>query len=78
MPTWARPSPVLPAVASMMTPRGFSRPSASARLDHGSRDAVLDRPARVGAFELCEKTAGAGVEVVRQLEHGRAADQIQG
>src|SRR5260221_648928 len=30
MPTWARPRPVLPAVASMITPPGLSRPSASA------------------------------------------------
>jgi hypothetical protein len=48
----ARPMPVLPEVGSMMVPPGCSAPLALGVLDHGQRDAVLDRAAGIAALGL--------------------------
>ena len=73
-PTSASPRPVLPAVASTMTPPGFSRPVPLGRLDHRQRRTVLDRAAGIGAFELEKQAAPAGVEL-GDLDDRRLADQ---
>src|SRR5690606_17634002 len=44
--------------------------------DHGERDAVLDRAARILALQLDEQPAWAGVEL-RQFHHRRLAYQLQ-
>ncbi len=46
-------------------------------LDHGQSHAVLDRPAGVLVLEFQEQSAQARIQP-RQLQHGRAADQVQG
>ena len=46
-------------------------------LDHGAGDPILDRAPRIGALQLGEQAARAGVEGVRQLQHRRAADQVE-
>ncbi len=46
------------------------------RLDHGERDAVLDRAARVHVLQLEEQLARPGVEAL-QFQHRRVADQVE-
>src|SRR5258706_296748 len=53
---------------------GLEAAVALGRLDHREPDAVLDRAARVLAFELEEELAGARVEVLH-LDERRVADE---
>ena len=48
----ARPTPVLPAVASMMVPPGRSQPRRSASATMAMADAILDAAAGILRFDL--------------------------
>ena len=77
----ARPTPVLPAVASMIVPPGCSQPAPLGLLDHGHADAVLDAAAGIERLELDQDRGRtrpvasrcSGIKGVRPI-----ADRIEG
>ena len=77
MPTSARPTPVLPAVGSMMVAPGCRRPARLRRVDHAQRRAVLDAAAGVQELALRVEVGRAGGPEPPQVQQRRVAHQVE-
>ena len=67
---------MLPAVPSTSVSPGLILPALLGAFDHRKADAILDRSAGIGAFELEEKLAVSAIETLR-LDDRRLADQFE-
>ena len=73
----ASPTPVLPAVASMIVPPGCSQPAALGLFDHRHADAVLDAAAGIERLEFDQHLRRHVLAQPMQRYQWRPADRVQ-